>query len=179
MSTKKAAAAVRARTVASKGGRAVKESGQRPYSSQEDSTPSDDPIDKIVRRALKPMKIPAKMGAVADDLYTTRAQRLSLSKLVDKLEQHEKDLKNYVIDNLSKDDATGSAGKVARVQINTVEEPVVENWDKFYATIKRTGAFELLNRAMNKKAVKERWENKKTVPGVGKFTVKKVSVTKV
>lgn len=206
MTAKKAAKAVRARTVASKGGKAVKESKQSTvarsartgrivskkhakanpdttvverYSSQEDQPISDDPIERIIKRALKPMKIPAKMGAVADDLYNTRAQRLALSKVVDKLAEHESDLKNYVIDNLPKSDATGSAGKVARVQVKTVDVPRTGDWKKLYKHLKKTGQFELLNRALNKKAVMERWENGKEVPGVDHFTEVKVSVTKV
>ena len=50
---------------------------------------------------------------------------------------------------------------------------------KFYAHLKKTGDFELLNRALNRAAVNERWAAHKQVPGVGKFHVKKVSCTKL
>ena len=59
------------------------------------------------------------------------------------------------------------------------DEPVVQDWDKFYANLKKKGEFDLLNRALNKRAVKERWEDGKTVPGVGTFKVTTVSVTKL
>lgn len=65
----------------------------------------------------------------------------------------------------------------SRVQITENSVPVVADWTKFYAHIKKTGSFELLNRAVNRESVKERWELKKQVPGVTAFHAKKVSCT--
>jgi len=97
-------------------------------------------------------------------------------------EQHEKFqnmLEAWFIQELPTKDAQGIAGKKGRVEIKTKELPTVEDWSKFCAYIQQTGAFELLNRAVNPKAVRERWENKEEVPGVGKFVRKVVSLTKV
>jgi hypothetical protein len=72
-------------------------------------------------------------------------------------------------------------GQAARVQVTDSAVPTVEaeGWPKLYAYIKRTGSFDLLNRAVNRSAVTERWDNKKQVPGVTVFHVKKVSCTKL
>jgi hypothetical protein len=56
---------------------------------------------------------------------------------------------------------------------------VVEDWPKLYAHIKKTGEFELMQRRLGETAVKERWDADKQVPGVGRFTAKKVSCTRV
>lgn len=134
---------------------------------------------KKVKAARAKMKIPKKIGAVADLYYTHRQDRLELQHGVDAAKDEETVLKNYLIDNLPKSEATGAAGKVARAQIYTVEEPQVQNWEEFYKHVKKTGQFDLLNRALNGAAVKERWNAGKTIPGVGSFTVTKVSITKV
>lgn len=127
---------------------------------------------------VKLPKIPKSFGAIADLLYTTRENRLELRKAVDAMEQFEKDLKNHLINEMSKDDS-GAAGRIARAQIVVEPQPVVEDWEEFYKHIKKKGEFDLLNRAVNRTAVRERWENGKAVPGVGTFNVTKVSVTKV
>lgn len=137
------------------------------------------PLDEFLRKFKAPTKVPKSYGSVADLLYTTRADRLALSKAVAALEDYEKALKNHLIENLSKDDSSGAAGKVARAQIVVEPQPVVEDWDEFYKHIKRKGEFDLLNRAVNRTAVRERWNNGKAIPGVGTFDAVKVSVTKV
>lgn len=137
------------------------------------------PLEDFLRKFKAPTKIPKNFGAVADLLHSTRLDRLALSKAVSDIEEFEKALKNYLIDNLSKKDATGAAGKFARAQIVVEDMPRVEDWDSFYKHIKKTGSFELLNRALNRTAANERLDNGKTIPGVGVFPVTKVSVTKI
>lgn len=129
-------------------------------------------------RAAKEPKLPKSLGACADLLYKTREERLKLQREVDRLEKKESALENHFIEELSKD-STGVAGRVARVQINSKPVPVVEDWSKFYTYIKKNNAFELLQRRLSAKAVEERWEDKKQVPGVGRFNAKKVSCTKL
>ena len=123
--------------------------------------------------------IPKTLGACADALYLTREERLREGKQVAELEAYEKAIKAHVIDTLPKSESTGVAGKVARVAVTTQKVPVVEDWDAFYKHVKKTGHFELLNRAVNAAAVQERWDAGKAVPGVGSFNVAKVSVTKI
>lgn len=136
------------------------------------------PLEEFLSK-FKLAKVPKNPGAMADMLYVTRENRLRLSKIVAQMEEQEKELKNHFIENLSKKDSTGVAGKKARVQIVTEEQPVVADWDAAYKHIKKTGQFDLLNRALNRSAVKARWDAGKEVPGVEHFTVSKVSVTKV
>lgn len=136
-------------------------------------------LDQFINDFNPPTKIPKNFGAAADLLYVTREDRLRLSKIVDTMEAFEKKLKKHFIDNLSKKESTGAAGKVARAQIVVSDEPAAQDWDETYKHIKKTGNFDLLNRALNKAAVKARWEAGKEVPGVGHFPTVKVSITKV
>jgi hypothetical protein len=124
-------------------------------------------------------KIPAKLAAVADLLYTTRQRRLDLNKHVEAMKVQEAALKDHLIDNLPKSDSTGVAGKIARAQVNTEDSPATQDWDAFYKHLKKTGQFDLMNKAINRKAIKERWAAGKEVPGIGHFEQVKISLTKV
>lgn len=140
--------------------------------------------------AKKPrtFKFPKSMGACADRLYDTRERRLAAQRIVDEIEEEEKALKEHIISNLKKND-TGAAGRHHRVQVITDQIPRVADWRKLYDYIKRNDAFDLLQRRLNDKAVAEREEalnerlrkgaKPKLLPGTEKFTVVKVSLTKI
>jgi len=120
--------------------------------------------------------IPKSAAQCADLLYKTREERLALQKQVEKLETLESTLKDFFINSLSKD-STGVAGRIARVQVNPKPVPIVEDWDKLYTYIKRTGQFDLMQKRLSTTAVEERWEAKKQVPGIGRLQAKTVSCT--
>ena len=127
----------------------------------------------------KPFKLPKALGACADMLYDVRQQRLTLQKEVDALAEREALIRDHLIESLPKSDASGVAGKAARAQVRVKAVPQVTDWDKFYGHIKKKGEFELLNRAVNRAAVAERWEAGKEVPGVGRFNQVSISITKL
>jgi hypothetical protein len=124
-------------------------------------------------------KIPPKLGAVADLLYRTREARLRLSKECDALKERETALSEHLIRELPKSDASGVSGRVARATAVTKVVPTTEDWDALYRYVKRTGAFELLQKRLTAKAVEERWEAGKEVPGVGRFRTVVVSLSKL
>ena len=125
---------------------------------------------------FKKAKTPA---ARADLLYLIDEEAGKRAKEVDAVKKFVSKLEQWFIEQLPSDDATGIAGKVGRVAIKLKEIATVADWTKFYKHIQKKGEFELLNRAVNQKAVKERWEQNKAVPGVDRFTKKTVSLTKV
>lgn len=124
------------------------------------------------------LKIPKTLAACADLLFTKRAERLAADKAAEALKAHETFLTNYIIDNLPKSQAEGIVGKLCSVTITRKIKPTVEDWDIFYKYVKRTGAFELLQRRLGEKAVQERWDAGKVIPGVGSFPHLGLSITK-
>lgn len=143
------------------------------------------PATKRLKKALGKEFDPAQLstGAAADLLYDLRNLNKLLSaptaELSETVGAAVKRLEQHFVDTLIADDATGVQGQHSRVQVTKDPVPVVEDWNKFYAHIKKKGEFELLNRAPNRAAIRERWDNKKQVPGVGVFNNKKVSCTKL
>jgi hypothetical protein len=124
-------------------------------------------------------KFPKTMGGCADRIYELRNKRLTAQKLVTEIEEEEKALKEHIIQTLPKSEASGVAGKCARVTVITKEVPQVKDWDAFYKHIKKTGDFDLLNRAVSKSGVEARWDAGKKVPGVVPFELTKLSINKV
>lgn len=123
--------------------------------------------------------LPKTDAACADLLYLTREARLQLQRQCERLEKGEKAIQEHFINTLHKNNSTGIAGMLARVQINIKPIPTVEDWPALQKYIKTNDAFDLLQRRLNESAVKERWEAKVELPGVTVFQAKKVSCTKL
>jgi hypothetical protein len=171
----------------------VVEEVKRPVRGKKAEAPAPEPKGKKVKPAvaqpdpnvetqevkLPPgFKLPKTLAACADLLYELQEERKTIEKSAKALEDKEKALRAHLINTLPKSYATGVSGKKANVRIVTEDVPQVKDWPKFYEFIKKNNAFELLNKALNKAAVKERMEAKKAVPGVGTFRAVKVSLTK-
>ena len=125
------------------------------------------------------MKIPTKLGDVADLLYKTKQKRLAKQKEVEALEAEENELREHIIKTLPQSNASGVAGRLARVSVESKEVAQVDNWDSFYAYVKKHNAFELMQKRLSLKAVDERIADGVKVPGVKMFKLKTVSINKV
>jgi hypothetical protein len=124
-------------------------------------------------------KFPKALAACADKYYQLKEQKAAAQKLVDAIDAEGKALKEHLINTLPKSEASGVAGKLARVTVVTKPVPQVKDWEKFYKYVKKTDQFELLQRRLSDAAVKERWDAGKQVPGVESFNVVTLSVNKI
>lgn len=133
---------------------------------------------KTFIKEFKKCKTAAKR---ADFLGQLDKSRLEVGKYFKSINSFQNMLEEWFIQNLPMSDAKGITGQRSRVEIKKKDIATVmgDDWTTFYAHIKKTGAFELLNKAINQKAVQERWAQHKEVPGVTKFTRKVVSLTTV
>lgn len=131
-------------------------------------------------------KLPKNLAEAADLLYTTREKRLALNKEVEALQAHETALREHIINNLPKSNATGIAGKLVRVSVENKEVITVADWDKVRKYIytnatKNPGVWGLMNKALNQATAKEMMDaaGKRGVPGLDKINVPVVSVNKL
>ena len=128
--------------------------------------------------ALNPNAI--AVGALADYLYDLRQAKAALSTITtgfdDVLPPAIKLVEDYFVNSLKVGEASGVQGMKSRVQVTDTPIPQVkaEDWLKFFTYVAKTKQWELLNHALNRAAVKERWERKRQV----KF-VTAVSCTKL
>lgn len=119
------------------------------------------------------------LAARADLLYkVTNGELKEARRKFTEIEDFTKKLKAFFLQEIQ-GDLHGVSGKFARAEVKLFTEPQVDDWDKFYAHVKKKGEFDLLSRAIGKKAIEERWANGKEVPGVGHYEGKKLSLTKV
>ncbi|MBU6231493.1 hypothetical protein KGP36_02390 [Patescibacteria group bacterium] len=123
--------------------------------------------------------IPETLGACADALYKAREERYALQKKVTEIEEYESALKEKLIRELPKGEASGVAGRVARVSVEGKPVPRVEDWDALLEHVRKTRGFDLLQRRVNDAAVRERWDDRKTVPGVAVFNATVVKINKL
>jgi hypothetical protein len=136
--------------------------------------------DKVsVKVDKRKLRMPKTLAGAADALYEVKAQRLAAQKEIKPLAEFEAALKNYLIDNLPKSNANGISGLHANAKIVKEEVPRIEDEAAFMAFARKKGNEDLVRVVPNIEAILQRWDARKTVPGVGKFTIVKVSSTKL
>jgi len=137
---------------------------------------------KPAKRVHPKLKIPKSLAACADLLYKLKAQRLSENTAVKELAEDETALKNYLIDTLPKGDASGVAGKIARVTITKTPVPTIKDSDALWKAIKRNpkkwGAL-IAAPAIDMSVLTAMFDEGKIPPGVETFNIIKVSLNKV
>ena len=138
----------------------------------------EEPVSKMPKLPTgKPT--PKQLADLGDFWVMRRNERLAAEKKAKALQEDENKVAQYLIDNLSKGEASGIRGKVAAVWVETEPVPVVEDRTKFLAYVFKTKEYDLLTSAISRAAIKERWEAKKTVPGIGRFNAPKLHQKKV
>lgn len=123
--------------------------------------------------------VPASIGRVADLYAEIRALRLQMDKEVAEVKARETELREYIINNLSKSDDTGAAGLRYRAQIVMKDIPRAENWERIHAYVRETGRFDLLQRRLGEKAVMDMVTDGQQIPGVEVAHIPDVSITKI
>jgi len=140
---------------------------------------------KLEEKGPKMPKLPKSLGACVDLYHEARQERLRLEKVAEAQQKVETFIYDHIIANIPKGD-NGAVGKHFQAVRYNEDRYSIDDDQQFYDFVKKTGSFDLLNRAINQKAVRERLEDPKFikrypkgVPGTKKFVAVKLSVTKV
>jgi len=114
------------------------------------------------------------------DLYKeVQAIRLAMDKEVKEVKARENQIKQHIIDNLSKSDDTGAVGLLYRVQVTEKAKATVKDWEKFYDFVAEQDRFDMLSKSISQKAAMDYFEEEDTMPpGTEKFNAVGLSVTK-
>ena len=123
--------------------------------------------------------LPASIGLCADLYAEVRELRLAMQKMVDEVKAREGEVREHIINSLSKSDDTGAAGKRYRAQVVTKLKPALKDWGAFMGYVILERRTDLLQKRMNDRAVLDMLEEGETVPGVEKFNAVDVSITKI
>lgn len=124
---------------------------------------------------------PPNPGDLIDKLAKARLAKQANAVITKKLDEEYKAAEAAVMEILETQGITGAKGKLGTVSIVESIVPDVQDWDKFYAMIKKQGWFHLLNRAPNAPAFREALEIKGEAwmekNGVSPFHKKTLSLT--
>lgn len=125
------------------------------------------------------VKIPKAIGACADLLYQTKEKRLALSREVAALEELEKRIKEKIINELPASEASGVAGKLARVTINKKSTWRAADWDKVWKYIVKKKAYDMVQRRLADEAINLRIADGEKIEGLELYHYKSVSINKI
>lgn len=141
---------------------------------------------------FKTPTVPESMGRCADLYKEVQTLRLAMAKEVETVEAFEKTLKRHMIDNLEKSSDTGASGLRYRVQIVTKTIPRIridedadtgqstaEGWRAFWDYVRETNRFDLMQKRLADRAIKDMFDAGEDVPGVELFKQPDVSITKI
>ena len=135
--------------------------------------------DKMMAEADMELDITTlPLGTLADMLYNLKAERSTAQKAVDRLKARENEITEHIINTLPKSNATGVAGKYARVTVSVKDYPTITDKDALHKYIVANDAWDISTAAINAAAIKARWEVGEKVDGVGTYTKATVSCVK-
>lgn len=122
--------------------------------------------------------ISSHLPDIVNHYISIRAQRLDLDRQAKVVKEQEDDLQKVIISKMREQEMKALGASNGLVKLHESEEPVAENWEEIWAFIKANDAWELLHKRITTTAVKERWADGIAVPGVGKVTTYKLTVSK-
>lgn len=131
------------------------------------------------------MTVTAKLLATkADAYYKKREQRLAKDRESAALKAEENELQAFLIENLSKDAATGVSGKLCQVSAYMASGFAPASWEEIEAWARRSpDRMAVFKRGLNETFIAEWLSNPKNKgklpPGVGRKTYAKLSVHKL
>ena len=125
--------------------------------------------------------ISSHLPDLINSYISVRAQRLILDKEAARIKELEDELHTTIVTKFREGDITAQGASNGLVKMTTLIEPKVqaEDWPIVWEYIRETGDFSLLHKRITATAVQERWEAGEEIPGVGRMTKYKLSVSGV
>lgn len=123
--------------------------------------------------------VPKKVGAAIDLLYKVRAERKALQAKMEAEKAQETLIEEKILSMFGKQDLEGARGRAAQCSVSRKDSPTIEDFDALWDYARKKNLPELLHRRVSSDAVRERWKNGETIPGVGVFTKVSLSLTKI
>lgn len=120
-----------------------------------------------------------ELALKADLYYETRELRLKMQREVDEVDKEEKKLKAELINALREQNTRAVGGKVVTVTLKTKHAAIAKNWDDIHRYIVANDAWDIMQKRLTQTAIDLRWADGIVVPGVEKFPVDELSISKV
>jgi hypothetical protein len=125
------------------------------------------------------MTTPKTVPEMVDAYVETRAIRLKLDKESAKMKEAEEALKADLITYMNVHGQGVVASEHTALTLNTRMTPTAEDWEAIQAYVEQNSAFDLLTHKLSPVAVTARWEAGEVIPGIGRFMVRTLSISKL
>lgn len=116
------------------------------------------------------------IGELVDNMHEIRERKKAAEEVVKgiaaELDQAEQELLKAADDQQT----TAGKGKLASFSVSENVVPQVTDWDKFYKFIAKNKWFHLLERRPSVTGCRELFDTKGAIPGVEKFTKRRVNL---
>ena len=116
--------------------------------------------------AAKPPRKIKGIGPAIDELFELRSKKQKLEQQIKKLEAEYGEIEEALLAKLSAEGTDKGAGKRASVTVSTTTVGNLADADKFFAYVKKTGYFHLMQRRLSDPAIRELLASKGSIPGV-------------
>ena len=124
--------------------------------------------------------LPAAIGPCADLYAEVRTLRLAMDKEVEAVKKRESEIREHIINSLSKSENTGAAGLRYRAQIVMKDTVKVSDWGILHSWIRKNDRFDMLQKRLSDKAAADWMETEgKTLPGTEVIHIPDVAITKI
>ncbi len=130
-------------------------------------------------KIYKPVTNAQAMGELADEWWTLRASRLAIEKEVARIREQESRAKSALLQSLTENKVTSVGGQKVRVTHVVKDKPSVNDWEEVYSYIRETGSFDILQRRIGERAVKDRWDDGVKIPGIESYPIDEISYSKM
>jgi hypothetical protein len=130
-------------------------------------------------KIYKPVTNAQAMGELADEWWTLRASRLAIEKEVARIREQESRAKSALLQSLTENKVTSVGGQKVRVTHVVKDKPSVNDWEEVYSYIRETGSFDILQRRIGERAVKDRWDDGVKIPGIVSYPIDEISYSKM
>lgn len=119
------------------------------------------------------------IGSRIDEIWTLREAKRDLESEVKAIEKDINALSEQLLETMAINGLFKSTGARATVSISELVKPSVEDWDVFYAYIRKTNQFHLMERRPSVVGCRELFDLKGAIPGVVPFTHRRLNVRTV
>lgn len=124
--------------------------------------------------------LPKSLGAITDLYKEVEEIRLAMQKEVDAVKARATELREHLIENISKSDDRGAVGQRYKAIVKVKEKFSTKEWRDAFEWIVENDRTDMLPKSLNQGALaKYVEESGELVPGTEKVLVPELSVTKI
>jgi hypothetical protein len=116
------------------------------------------------------------IGSRIDSLNELREQKRQLEEQIKVIEGSYHELEEALMEDLKTQGMDKATGKKATVSISSITVGNLVDDKAFFAYVKKTGYFHLMQRRLSDPAIRELLESKGSIPGVEPFVKKRLNL---